>query len=462
MTIDQKQAIEFLRILTRESKTAVTFQTFDDKKARKDPFLSGHSHGALPGDMYKHLKQRHGKGAGVFVMINEGDGKGRKAENVISVRALFLDTDGAPMEPARDALKPHIIVESSPGNFHLYWLVSDCEMDEFGRLQKAIAVKFGGDASVHDLPRVMRLPGFYHQKGDPVMTRLIKADDFKDYRIRDVIEGLELATEVPTKFQPRLKPKTTDTATGRSHEVVDPATGEVVDLCKWAVRCPDFRVAAALRKYAPQVLKGPVQDGKQHIICPFDNEHTDPGGNGTYVVDGVVAKKTKGFVIHCCHAHCTDRDRLDYIREMLTKGWFPFEALTDPDFLAGERRPPKVYYPGSEFQRHPGFLQLSPAERGLFTYLFMHVGCFIEEGGSVPDNPRSICRHLGIPEVEWGQFRELFLEVGLCSIDGDRIVCDLIANEDISATKAYNSAIRKARAGGSKTQQDKHQLEAPA
>jgi len=59
---------------------------------------------------------------------------------------------------------PHIIVESSPGYYHAYWLVKDISLDEFRGMQKALAERFGGDENVHDLSRVMRVPGFFHRK----------------------------------------------------------------------------------------------------------------------------------------------------------------------------------------------------------------------------------------------------------------------------------------------------------
>lgn len=458
MKFDNQQALDFLKTLTGRAKPVVTFQTFDDNKERGDRFLAEHRHGELPGSLYQYLKRRNqDKGAGVFVMVNEGDGLGRKTENVTKVRALFLDTDGAPMEPARDALRPHIIVESSPGKFHLYWKVDDCPRERFTVLQKAIALRFGGDVSVSDLPRVMRLPGFYHQKGDPVMTQLIEAKDFPPYSVSEVIQGLGLDIVSSTVTPAEEKPEPLTVIAGTSQfEALDTSTGEVVDLHAWAVRHPDFKIASALREYAPQVVQGPSRGEKQHIVCPFDEEHTETGGSGTYVVDGTAAKGTKGFVIHCCHAHCADRDRLLFVREMLLKGWLPLDAMTDPRFLADMRRPPKVYYPGAEYQKHPGFLQLSQSQKGQFLNLFMHIGMFIEAGATVPDTPRTICRYLGIGEPEWIELRGLFLEVGLCHMDTGRLVADLMADEDASAFKAYNASIRRSRGGGAKTQQNKH------
>ena len=105
----------------------------------------------------------------MFVTINATTGGRRKAVDVERVRAVFADLDGAPLDPVLACdLEPHIVVESSPGRFHAYWIVEGLPLDQFTPVQKAIAARFGSDPIVHDLPRVMRLPGFWHQKGDAV------------------------------------------------------------------------------------------------------------------------------------------------------------------------------------------------------------------------------------------------------------------------------------------------------
>ncbi|MBK7793121.1 MAG: hypothetical protein IPJ62_11745 [Betaproteobacteria bacterium] len=51
------------------------------------------------------------------------------------MRAVFLDLDGAPLAPVLAAgLEPHIVVESSPGKFHVYWQTDDCPLDQFERV----------------------------------------------------------------------------------------------------------------------------------------------------------------------------------------------------------------------------------------------------------------------------------------------------------------------------------------
>jgi hypothetical protein len=133
-------------------------------------------HGSLD-ENAEDLSRLNARGAGVFVTVNETDGEGRKTENIIRVRAQFVDLDGAPLEPVLEhPLGPSITIESSPGRYHAYWLVDDCPLAEFKHAQQRLAAHFNGDPSVCDLPRVMRLPGFFHRKAEPFITRIISPE----------------------------------------------------------------------------------------------------------------------------------------------------------------------------------------------------------------------------------------------------------------------------------------------
>jgi hypothetical protein len=173
-------ARHFIKTLAPDEN--IVLQTFDDDKVRStknraelnyDPFAK-----VFHGPLDQHLSSLGAlqqQGAGVFMMINAGDGLGRSNKNVTRIRAHALDLDGAPIEPVLAAgLPPHILVESSPGKWHAYWLNEDCPLDKFKERQHALADRFGGDRSVCDLARVLRLPGFWHLKGEPFQTRLVK------------------------------------------------------------------------------------------------------------------------------------------------------------------------------------------------------------------------------------------------------------------------------------------------
>jgi len=124
------------------------------------------------------------QGAGVFVMVNQGDGiihkndkTCRTKSNVIGIRSVFIDLDEGASEKIKrvmeSAIKPSIVVESSQGKYHCYWLVDDCSIEQFSRTQEAFITKYKSDEKVKDLPRVMRLPGFFHQKGSPQMSVIL-------------------------------------------------------------------------------------------------------------------------------------------------------------------------------------------------------------------------------------------------------------------------------------------------
>ena len=154
------------------------FQTFDDGPEKRGHLASTQRGTWL--ELAPRLQTLNAQGAGVFVTVNEvAPGKPRKDENIKRVRAVFADFDDASRDNLAAlkcvALEPSILVESSPGKFHAYWLVNDMETEDFRPLQQAIAEKLGTDSKVKDLPRVMRVPGFMHKKGAPELVKLRQA-----------------------------------------------------------------------------------------------------------------------------------------------------------------------------------------------------------------------------------------------------------------------------------------------
>ena len=177
--IDKDTALRFLDAIAPGE--AVLFQTFDDSESRDGTLAR-----VIPapaGVIPEQLLSFNCAGAGVFFCVNQTDNTGRRAtENVTAIRALFVDFDTPdPERPERVAdlfkLEPSAVIESSPGKHHVYWMLDtgagQLALDDFKPAQKALAAAFGGDAVVNDLPRVMRLPGFIHRKGEPFQTRIL-------------------------------------------------------------------------------------------------------------------------------------------------------------------------------------------------------------------------------------------------------------------------------------------------
>jgi len=186
----------FLRTL--DSTGVFSFATFPD--SGDEPHLRRRFHGPLDAALIAELVALNSSNAGVFVTVNELDGRGYCATNVTRVRAVFVDLDGADVEPVLGwSLKPHMVVESSPGKWHAYWLVEGLPTAAFIGVQVALAHLFGGDPKVCDLPRVMRLPGFYHRKGTSVQVALNTVEaEFPPYTVEQVRAALDLGADGPS------------------------------------------------------------------------------------------------------------------------------------------------------------------------------------------------------------------------------------------------------------------------
>jgi len=194
-----------LEALTGEKNPAVTFQTFSDVKPKtgKDR-LAGWLHGTL--DQHAaELRRRNERGAGVYIMLNSGDGKGRTARNVRAVRAVFTDQDKP--RTREYALRPSFIVNTSPGRYQAFWRMADeMPLKDFTPMQERLAAYYGSDASVTDLPRVARLAGFFHMKREPVLVTIEGGPSVEHSYTPDEIRA---AHPVKPKAPAPPKPKTT-------------------------------------------------------------------------------------------------------------------------------------------------------------------------------------------------------------------------------------------------------------
>ena len=189
---DFDQAQEYLDTL--EPDGDFTFQTFSDDARNRAPHLTRILHGKLD-EHFELLSHLNRQGAGVFVAINKTDLLGRGKANITGVRAVFVDLDGAPIQPIIECpFEPHMIVESSRGRWHSLWLVDESfGKNQFTAFQTTLANKFNGDPQVKDLPRVLRLAGFYHNKLDkngttkePFMTAIKQIVDLPQYSLKSL------------------------------------------------------------------------------------------------------------------------------------------------------------------------------------------------------------------------------------------------------------------------------------
>lgn len=160
------EARRYIEALTGDADSAVTFQILDDPKKGLRKF---HFHATLT-DAAETLAEQSNRGAGIFLMVNAGDGEGREAKNVLALRALFVDYDSEKKNlpvPPSFPLEPTFAVKTGRG-WHYYWALEVGEsLDGFEKTQKALAKHYGDLDPMSDLPRVLRVPGYPHQKAEP-------------------------------------------------------------------------------------------------------------------------------------------------------------------------------------------------------------------------------------------------------------------------------------------------------
>ncbi|MFI1948055.1 DNA-primase RepB domain-containing protein [Streptomyces virginiae] len=92
-----------------------------------------------------------------------GTGRNRRRENVLGSFCVWSDLD----EPTTlecllhsGGVLPSVVIESSPGKYHVYWLLSHLETDvqKLQRLNAAAAEALGADRSGFDAAQLLRLP----------------------------------------------------------------------------------------------------------------------------------------------------------------------------------------------------------------------------------------------------------------------------------------------------------------
>ena len=123
---------------------------------------------------------------------------GKAEDCAISTGVLWADVDAKHLDGRKistllalgqSSITPSIVVDSGNG-VHAYWLLDHiAPFDKASEVMKGLAKAIGGD-SVHDAPRVLRLPGTHNHKTDPPHEvrllrfepdRRVRFADFSDY-----------------------------------------------------------------------------------------------------------------------------------------------------------------------------------------------------------------------------------------------------------------------------------------
>lgn len=196
---------------------------------------------------------------------------------------------------------------------------------------EALGLKF--DVSCSDPSRLHYLPS--HPKGaknDTFFTRR-----YLEHPKTGAKFGLMDWTAYP-RVDPRDNKLKIDTANGRlkqrgsEYYRVKDRAGHTIDLKRWAAQCgKDFDIEGVLATHAPDTVGRSRASGSGfHIVCPFEAEHTTPGGTGTWCAN---CDSERSWQIACCHNACkaAGRDRLDFLRQLILDGYLTAANLGCPE-----------------------------------------------------------------------------------------------------------------------------------
>lgn len=149
----------------------------------------------------KYALEKAEEGREVYFCVHLLTRPRRIKENAAPIRSLWAELDGALVPNGQ--LKPTAVIESSPGHFHLYWLLdSEIPPEVAEDLNKRIASEIGADSSGFDLTQLFRVPGTTNHKyaGAPEVTIQDLAGD-RSYNAADLDELLPPSEKPKAEYQ---------------------------------------------------------------------------------------------------------------------------------------------------------------------------------------------------------------------------------------------------------------------
>lgn len=144
------------------------------------------------------LEAYNQQGYGIFMTVNAMNPTGpRTLENVAYIRAHVVDLDDiisaqdSYQRAVKSGMPPHFAVQSSQGKFHLYWLVEPYKDNEFYSLhQRKLVQLYNSDPNVIDATRILRVPGFYHNKRDSQLVTCWGLHNGPRYTAQQIADNL--------------------------------------------------------------------------------------------------------------------------------------------------------------------------------------------------------------------------------------------------------------------------------
>ncbi len=150
----------------------------------------------------KLLKKHNEAKRGIFFVVNSG---GQDDASITRINAQFVEMDNCSFEEQQKKIDAFPLASSmiikTRKSLHTYWFMKNAEVAKFRSLQRRLVDYFAGDPMCVNESRVMRLPGFYHTKEEPVMVECILFHPERKYTQEQLSEVLPGHVEVEEEEQ---------------------------------------------------------------------------------------------------------------------------------------------------------------------------------------------------------------------------------------------------------------------
>lgn len=207
MEFDYAEAYKHSCLIAGDEHTPITWQVFFDPNNMGKRFDLAKNWTQTLRESYFELIEKQSHYCGVYLTVNETDGKGRNKENITKIRFFVVDYDGQ-AEP-NWSIEPTFKTNRDATHGHAYWRVSDeCPVSFYPEIQKRISLYYNSDHRIIDLSRVFRLCGSLHYKdaNNPKMYR-ITGESGKSYSTQEFIDAHMLGAVEDAKLNQWIKNK---------------------------------------------------------------------------------------------------------------------------------------------------------------------------------------------------------------------------------------------------------------
>lgn len=190
---------QFLSAFFSEEETVNLRVFYDPEKGRPGMTFSVklNEFGSVTEVLKKHNMNKYG----IFFVVNSG---GNSDKDINKINAQFFECDTGTFKEQWDRirdfpLQPSIVVQTRK-SLHVYYLTKNAEVEKFRDIQKRLVQKFKGDPVCINESRVLRIPGYFHQKQDPFLVRCVVFNPDIKYTQAELDRVLPaLETKVPEK-----------------------------------------------------------------------------------------------------------------------------------------------------------------------------------------------------------------------------------------------------------------------